>query len=140
MSEFPVVEVRRNDRNGQKLLTVPKDCEIYEGHKVRLQDLGKNRDKIPDYLKLHQDLEDLVRLCIESKNLVDDDLGEVRPHLEDAANSLSKAMNVIEENRSVYADVSTEEIQESCPHDNLVKEEKEEGWRCKDCKKVLNLS
>lgn len=138
MEEFPVVEVRRNDHNGQKLITVPKDCEIYEDHKVRLQDLGKHRDKIPDYLKLHQDVEHLMYLCIDSKQLVDEDLEEVRPHLEDAANSLSKAMNVIEENKAVYADMTTEEIQESCPHPSLITREKG-GWKCKNCKKVLHL-
>jgi len=136
--EFPIVEVRRNKSNGQKLLTVPKDSDIYEGEKVQLIGLGQHWDAIPGYLKAHHMLNQLISLSIKNQKHLDDDLDEVVPHLEDAGDSLSKAMSVIEENRAVYADVSTEELQESCRHDKI--ERNGEGWECVNCKKSIALA
>lgn len=135
---YPVAEVRRNNSNGQKLLTVPKDSDIYPGDKVRLVNLGEHWESIPAHLKTHQNIRDLISLTVKSNQELDyGELEEVNVHLEEAGESLSKALDVIEENRAVYADVSTEELQENCRHDRI--ERGDEGWRCVECKKIIPL-
>jgi len=136
--EYPIVEVRRNKSNGQKLLTVPKDSDIHPDDKVMMLNLGKHWDAIPGYLKTHHQINELVTLCIKSTDYLGDELEEFYPHMEDAGEALSRALDVIEENRAVYADVSTEELQESCRHDKI--ERNGEGWECVNCKKKIALA
>jgi len=142
MTEFPESEVRRNKANGQKVLTVPKDSDIFEDEKVKLIGLGEHWDAIPGYLKTHHMLRELITLAIKSQSYIENDseLGEIVPHLEDAGDSLSAALDVIEENRVVYADVSTEELQESCEHEKISRKAGEKsGWQCVNCKKPIPL-
>lgn len=138
---YPEVEVRQNNSNGQKLVTVPKESGIEPGDKVRLVSLGKNWDLIPAHLKAHHNIRELIDLSVKASKPLKgegEEFNNVDAHLEEAGKHMDKALEVIEDERTVYADVSTEELQESCPHNKLEKEEN--GWRCQDCKKVLNLS
>lgn len=140
MTEYPVTEVRQNNTNGQKLLTVPKESNIEQGDKVRLVKLGSNWDMIPGYLKAHQNIRDLVSLTVRASEPLDrKEFEEIDAHLEEAGEALSQALDFIEDKRTVYADISTEELQEKCGHEDLTKEEDGE-WRCVNCKKALMLS
>lgn len=135
---YPEVEVRQNNSNGQKLVTVPKDSGIEAGDTVRLVNLGKNWDLIPGYLKAHHNIRELIELSVKAaKPLEGREFDDVDGHLEEAGMLMGKAMEAIEEERTIYSDLSTKELQENCEHKKLNKEE--DGWRCKDCKKVFDL-
>lgn len=139
---YHVAEVRRNNSNGQKILTVPKDSDIHPGDKVRLVNLGKNWDNIPSHLKAFNNIENAIRLVLNADKPLDyGELNEVTPHLEAAGDSLDTALSVIKENRVVYGELTPEEIQEKCRHDKIKRGEDVEGggWRCVNCGKAIPL-
>jgi len=108
-----LLDVSENSSTGQKLVPIPAEADIQSDDKVRLIVYGKHRPKIPGYMKMHQDLDNILHQIVRADNYIKSenrsDASKAISKLHESGKLIGEAMSELDDEFTIHP---TEEEQE----------------------------
>lgn len=103
--QYTTATVYRNTSNGQKLLTVPKDADIYPEDDVIVMSLGMHHDKLRDEHQLYQVLDVLSDVLINYSSKINyEEDKEASEHLNEASKTLAEVRSMLDDKYNIVMD------------------------------------